>query len=1073
MEGVEIMQDWSPVLLDLGILAVAALGAIVFVFHLVQYRMGMMAPGAVLPLPLLLLLSAGAAAGLRRRFPWLQRAYRRREDRKILLAAAAGLMLTGLVTGLLATGLMAHHSRRMITAHLESDRDVLARGLNAALLARGRELASFAANPLLAQILDAPAPAAAAGRSPWSAGTQPGRVKRFEPPGFVIRNLRGLVVAGASDALVDPALPLHLPLPGKAWLLREPGSLMFFLRMELPILQDGRLLGSLTATMPLPAVSVFAAGSVDRHVGSAFVVCARSNAGTSCLPDRARFEAAGATKDADPMSMALRGAKGLAAARGPDGRAWMTAYAPVGETGLAFILQKPERVLFAPLIDTARNVMLALPALVLLGLALLRWQLRPMVRRLHDSEQRLRSAFDYSGMGMVLFARDGRIREANAALTDMLGFSVRELRALPSVLDLLHPEDRPQGTWSVADIFSDFPSAYCAQRRYRRKAGDYIWVRLHVSPVFNEQGQVDQAVAFVQDVSELLAKSDALRRQHSFLQAVLDNMTDGVVACDENGRLHYMNHAAELQQGRPMRPAEPPEWGQVHALRHADMRPVALEDLPLWRALHGEVVVGAELQAVSDQGDTRKLQISSHPLRDPNGVFLGAVAIARDLTQIRLAQERLRWLAYHDALTGLPNRNQLFERIEQAVARVAHRASHVALFFLEVNRFKSINDTLGHAFGDQLLVEVGARLRAALHDTELLAHVGGDEFVVLSEDVRDADAAAAGAGQLMQALAPPFQLDGRVVHISANMGVAMYPADGDTVSSLFSRADIAMDESKKKGPGQWSLYERGLYARQRRMFELEGALRHALDAAEFVPYYQAKVDVRTGRIVGAEALLRWQRSEREIVAPDAFVPLLEDTGLIVPVGAWMLDAVCAQQARWRREGLEVVPVAVNCAAAQLQRSDLLGLVRRVLREHGLDAGLLELEITEGVLMHDPDRVAVLIADLRALGVRASIDDFGTGYSSLAYLKSLPVSTLKIDRAFIKDLPDDAEDSAITQAVLGLGHALGLRVVAEGVETTEQLEFLRAHGCHEYQGYYGSHPVPADEFAALLRAQGPR
>ncbi|OZB56228.1 MAG: hypothetical protein B7X31_15720, partial [Thiomonas sp. 13-66-29] len=386
-------------------------------------------------------LSAGAAAGLRRRFPWLQRAYRRREDRKILLAAAAGLMLTGLVTGLLATGLMAHHSRRMITAHLESDRDVLARGLNAALLARGRELASFAANPLLAQILDAPAPAAAAGRSPWSAGTQPGRVKRFEPPGFVIRNLRGLVVAGASDALVDPALPLHLPLPGKAWLLREPGSLMFFLRMELPILQDGRLLGSLTATMPLPAVSVFAAGSVDRHVGSAFVVCARSNAGTSCLPDRARFEAAGATKDADPMSMALRGAKGLAAARGPDGRAWMTAYAPVGETGLAFILQKPERVLFAPLIDTARNVMLALPALVLLGLALLRWQLRPMVRRLHDSEQRLRSAFDYSGMGMVLFARDGRIREANAALTDMLGFSVRELRALPSVLDLLHPED--------------------------------------------------------------------------------------------------------------------------------------------------------------------------------------------------------------------------------------------------------------------------------------------------------------------------------------------------------------------------------------------------------------------------------------------------------------------------------------------------------------------------------------------------------------------------------------------------------------------------------------------------------
>ncbi|WP_158540885.1 EAL domain-containing protein [Thiomonas sp. X19] len=961
---------------------------------------------------------------------------------------------------------------------MQHDNDRLALTLNREIRNRGQDVAALAANQRVLSFLDA-----SSGIDSQHSGLEDAvedRAQQIAPEWLVLRNLQGQIVyqMGRFTAS-DAGLPVQWPYPGQAWLLRDPHSLQFILRVHMPIRKDGRVLGSLEAVLPLQSDYFSELALHERDPGHTVVVCARQQGGALCSPGHAnehpQFMTEPQRQTDAPEFLALHAEHGVVIrpTRHQNGNedAMIVAYAPVASTGLGMVSQISARALFGSLITTSRVVLLLLPALLLVGLALLRWQLRPMVRRLHDSQQRVRIGLDYSGMGMATFGWDGRIQEANGALVDMLGFSEEELRRLPSVLDLLHPEDLKQATSSVADIFADLSGAYCAQRRYRCKSGDHVWVRLHVAPIHDEHRAIHMAIVFVQDVSELLAKADVLRRDHTFLQAVLDNMTDGVVACDEHGHIQYTNALIDCQHEHAARPMDLDEWARDHALLHLDRRPVPFAGRPLSRAFRGEVVAGAEFLAYSGTGELRQIQISSYPLHDAQQTFLGAVAMSCDLTEIRTAHAHAQWLAYHDPLTELPNRNKLLEYTEHAMARARRNGEEMALFFLEINRFKAINDTLGHTVGDQVLVQVAARLRSSLRGTETLGHVGDDEFAIVSEHMLNTQAVTERAEQLRQALKAPLLLGTQQIHVSASMGIVRYPADGDDVSALFSRADIAMHESKKKGVGQWSLYQQGLYARQRQMFEMEGALRKALDATEFVPYYQPKVDVATGRIVGAEALLRWQRPKQGLVAPAEFIPILEDTGLIVPVGTWMLNTVCAQQAHWRRSGITIVPVAVNCAVAQLQSDHLLAVVQNVLDTHALDPRMLELEITESVLMHEPERVAALIAELRARGVDTAIDDFGTGYSSLAYLKRLPVSALKIDRAFIKDLPNDAEDIAITKAVLLLARELGLRVVAEGVETAEQLEFLRSHGCDTYQGYFCSRPVPADEFAALLRGQG--
>jgi len=401
--------------------------------------------------------------------------------------------------------------------------------------------------------------------------------------------------------------------------------------------------------------------------------------------------------------------------------------------------------------------------------------------------------------------------------------------------------------------------------------------------------------------------------------------------------------------------------------------------------------------------------------------------------------------------------------------------------FVDLDNFKRVNDTFGHAAGDDLLRTAGVRLTAALRGgdalargaespTQAIARLGGDEFIVLLTDLWRAEDAVGIAQRLVDTLAEPAIVQGTEVFVGGSVGIAMYPDDGADAEMLLMNADIAMYRAKSAGRGGFQLYDRSMNAQALERLQMEAHLRRALERDEFVLHYQPRVEAASGRIVGAEALIRWQHPERGLLPPMEFIPLAEDAGLIIPIGEWVIEAACRQTAAWRAQGLETVPVAVNLATTHLRQSSLPGRVARALRRHGVSPDTLEIEVTESILLADPELSTRIARELSDMGVQLSIDDFGTGYSSLSYLKRLPIATLKIDRSFVRDLGVDADDEAIVGAIVALGHSLKLKVVAEGVESEAQLAFLRSLRCDEYQGYYMSRPVEAEAFSHLLKQQ---
>ncbi len=442
------------------------------------------------------------------------------------------------------------------------------------------------------------------------------------------------------------------------------------------------------------------------------------------------------------------------------------------------------------------------------------------------------------------------------------------------------------------------------------------------------------------------------------------------------------------------------------------------------------------------------------------------LAIVRDITERKQTQERLSQLANFDALTGLPNRRLFRERLEQAMARAQHNNAQMALMFLDLDRFKDINDSLGHEVGDHLLRHVAQTLTqvvrrtagAAVAEPVTVARLGGDEFTLIVEGLAGAEDAAAVARRILDRLHAPFRCEGTEIFASASIGITLYPRDATDLDALIRHADLAMYRSKELGRNTFHFFTEELNDELTERLSLEMHLRHALDRGEFALVYQPKASLRTGRVTGVEALLRWQRPGHETIGPDRFIPVLEETGLILPVGAWVLEQACRQLAAWDREGLPPLKMAVNLSPRQFAQRDLPQQVERALRDAGIAPQRLELELTESLLMNDEAATLAMLAALRTMGVGIAIDDFGTGHSSLAYLKRFDVETLKIDRTFVRDTPDDPEDNAITSAVIALGHSLGLSVVAEGVENLAQSEFLRDLGCDEIQGYLLSRPM---------------
>lgn len=482
----------------------------------------------------------------------------------------------------------------------------------------------------------------------------------------------------------------------------------------------------------------------------------------------------------------------------------------------------------------------------------------------------------------------------------------------------------------------------------------------------------------------------------------------------------------------------------------------------------GQSTKNIPYEFIRTDGAVTSAEFSIFPKRDKEGQVCGFKGVGHDITERKRAGEKIQYLATHDVLTELPNRSMFSQLLNHAI-QAAHRyRRQFAVLFIDLDRFKIINDTLGHEAGDRLLQEIARRLKQPLRAVDVVARLGGDEFVILIEEVSDSSQVATVAHKILTSIIKPLTLMGQECRITASIGICLYPKDAEDEQSLMKNADIAMYLAKEEGKNNYQFYSEDIQAKSLERLSIETNLRFALERNEFFLHYQAKVDFKTNAITGVEALLRWQNPYLGSVTPTQFIPVAEETGLIIAIGKWVMKTACVQNVAWQQQGLPAVCMAVNLSLRQLTDDNLIEDIKAALNDSGMAPNLLELEITESMVMYNPGRMISVLAKIKSMGVRLAIDDFGTGYASLAHIKHFPVDTLKVDRSFIRNIPKDAEDKAITEAIIAMGKTLSLTVVAEGVETEEQMNFLKDHSCDEMQGYYFSKPIMPEQFADLLR-----
>jgi len=556
-----------------------------------------------------------------------------------------------------------------------------------------------------------------------------------------------------------------------------------------------------------------------------------------------------------------------------------------------------------------------------------------------------------------------------------------------------------------------------------------------------------------------LAESEARFKQMA--ESVHD--VSFLIDADSN-RMHYVSPAYEEIWGRSCESlyAEPRSWADAI---HPDDRAHAFEKFTEGTKT-GQF--DYEYRIVRPDAAVRWIRVRGFPIRNEAGIVYRTAGVAQDITEQREMQERMSHQAHYDSLTDLPNRVLFFDRLTQAINQAQRKNWIVSLLFIDLDRFKNVNDTLGHAIGDRLLRQVAARILLGVRTEDTSARLGGDEFAVILSDLTRAQDAGTVAQKILRSLEKPFDLDGHEVFVTASIGIANYPSDSEDPESLIKNADAAMFQAKLLGRNTYQFYTAAMNARALETLNLENRLRRAIEREEFLLHFQPKVDLASGAAIGFEALLRWKLPENGLVSPQDFVPLLEDSGLILPVGEWVLNAACAQIRAWQDAGFAPLPVAVNLSAKQFQRQDICATVTQALRRADLDPRLLELEITETAAMQNAEETVAMLRRLKELGVSLAIDDFGTGYSSLSYLKRFPIDLVKIDRSFVTGLPENRDDASIARTVIAMAHGLDMKVIAEGVETEGQRAFLEANGCDQMQGYLVSRPVPAEECTRFLR-----
>ena len=678
---------------------------------------------------------------------------------------------------------------------------------------------------------------------------------------------------------------------------------------------------------------------------------------------------------------------------------------------------------------------------------------------LRASEQQFRAVFEQAALGIVIVGSDRRPTAVNPAFERIVGRPAAELESM-TVDEFTHPDDAGLDLPWFRELQRGERSNYQLEKRYRTPAGETIHARTTVSRLHDppNEGEPTSVIALVEDITEKHERESKLRQWAN----VFENTTEAILITDPENRIVDVNPAFTTITGYAAEEIR----GQTPRVLKSGYHDQSFYER-MWWSLQRDGVWQGEIWNRSKDGAVYPQTMTVNAVRDANGEVINYIAVITDVTQLRRSQQELEYLAHHDPLTGLANRVLLRDRLEHALSRQMRSPAGLAVVLLDLDRFKDVNDSLGHTTGDELLIAAATRLSAACRAQDTIARLGGDEFAVLAEDVSAEEEVARLASRLCRSLAEPIAVDGRELYVGASAGIAVPPRDGSDAETLVKNADTAMYRAKEESGSAYCFYAEEMGAVARERVRLEADLRRAIADEGLAVAYQPQFALATGQAIAVEALARWQHPEEGALSPGRFLPMAEESGLMSGIGSCVLRRACADAAAWRARGVAFGRVAVNLTAPELEEPALVDRIASILGETGLPGNCLELELTESAVVKTYRTAAANVAALRRMGVSLAVDDFGTGYSSLAYLKELDMQKLKLDRSFVRDLPGNERDAAIARAAIALGAALELEVVAEGVETAAERDFLAGAGCHAAQGYLYARPAPPERLPAVL------
>ncbi len=890
------------------------------------------------------------------------------------------------------------------------------------------------------------------------------------------------VIAGS---LVPASVPgIRLMRKVDATLLWEKG---YFLRVRLPGAVRG---GFIVFELPLPRLDRMFAESMHWGETGTMPMCGRLDGKRLlCYPQR---EQAGMYVVPDavdgvplPMAHALAGSNGIAAMNDYRGRKVLSAYGPIGRTGLGLVLRMDINEVYAPVRRELFFIFPLVATLIAAGLWLVRTRVKPLAAALasaHAAERNTRARFEAAtesspdAFVILESARnskgeivDFRHVYANSHAARMMAMSVDEM------LGRSFLESFPEQMEAFAQFRNVVLSGKPFVSEFSRMGenGEVLWFQRQVVAMPEGVAVTSRNITQEKRLLRELESSNRLRT------AILESAAYSIISTDVEGRVITFNKAAE----RMLWYRADEVVGKTTLLKFHDMDEIRERAEALSQELHQKVAPDFEVFAakakryvheehewtyIRKDGSRFPVRLSMTPLQDEGGVVQGFLGIAYDIAEEKRMREYIRHIALHDVLTGLPNRALLEDRVNMAIELQQRKNVSFALGMMDIDRFKNINDSMGHHIGDRLLREFVERVKSGMRPSDTLARMGGDEFVLLLAETDEAGVAIV-AERILKALMVPVNTGTQELHITSSIGFSICPRDGKDLNELLRCADVAMYWVKEHGRNGYRIYSREMDVGAAERMDIERSLRSAIENEGFSMFYQPKVDLKSGIIVGVEALLRLRKRDGQYVSPEEFIPLAEETGLIVPIGKWVLETACRDAKRM--ESVAALEIAVNISARQFMSGDFVGLIRDALSSHGIEAGRLELEITESLLMDERSGVAAALSELDALGVTISIDDFGTGYSSLGYLKRYPVRQLKIDRSFVRDMTTDKEDAALIAAIIAMGHSLGMPVIAEGIEAEEQIAFLLDHHCDQGQGFHIGVPMPFDALLKWISENG--